>query len=56
VLVVEHAGEVVSHWTYPHEDFEEKIFIENATNRVEALHRKEKIDLVRFMAFSGNEQ
>jgi hypothetical protein len=29
-LVIEHANQVVSHWHYPHEDFEGAIFIENA--------------------------
>jgi hypothetical protein len=46
----------VSHWSYPHEDFEDEIFTDNSTNWIEVLQRKEKLDLVRFMALSGNEQ
>jgi hypothetical protein len=53
--VVEHANQVVSHWLYSHEDFEDEIFIENVVNWDEVLQRKEKLDLVRFMALFGNE-
>jgi hypothetical protein len=41
---------------YPHEHFEDEIFTENAIDWDEGLLRKEKPELVRFMAMSGNEQ
>jgi hypothetical protein len=41
-LVVEHANQVVSHWPYPHDDFEDEIFTENALSWDEVLQRKEK--------------
>jgi hypothetical protein len=47
---------VVSHWPYPHEDFEDEIFTKNVANWDEVLQRKEKPYLVRFMALYGNEQ
>jgi len=31
-LVDEHANQVVSHWSYAHEDFEDEILIENVIN------------------------
>jgi hypothetical protein len=50
-LVAKHANQVISHWTYSHASFEENIFIKNSLNWDEVLHRREKPDLIRLMAF-----
>jgi hypothetical protein len=42
-LVVEHANQVVSHWPYAHDNFEDEIFTENALNWDEVLQRREKL-------------
>jgi hypothetical protein len=54
--VVEHANHVISNWPYAHNDFEDEIFTENALKWDEVLRRKDKPDLIRFMAFPGDEQ
>jgi hypothetical protein len=54
--VAQHANQVVSHWPYAHDIFEDEIFTENSLNWDEVLQRREKLDLIRFMAFPGDEQ
>jgi hypothetical protein len=36
-LVVEHANQVISHWPYAHDDFEDEIFTKNSLNWDEVL-------------------
>jgi hypothetical protein len=55
-LVSQHVGQVVSHWSYAHDTFEDEIFTENSLDWEEVLQRKEKPDLTHFKAMSGDEQ
>jgi hypothetical protein len=56
VLIAQHDGQVISHWPYAHDIFEDEIFTENALDWEEDLRRKQNPYLTCFKAMSRDEQ
>jgi hypothetical protein len=55
-LVLQHASQVSSCWSYAHDSFEDEIFTEGAQNWEEVLHRKDNPNMTRFKAMTMDEQ
>jgi hypothetical protein len=55
-LVAQHASQVVSHWPYAHDTFEDEIFTENSQDWEEFLLRKSNPKMTRFKEMSMDEQ